>query len=137
MDKISKEQRRKNMQAIRSKNTKPEMTVRKLIFSLGYRYRLHGKNLPGKPDLVFPSRKKAIYVNGCFWHQHDDPNCKLSRLPKSNLEFWLPKLERTKARDREHLVKLAELGWEYLTIWECDLKNTEKITCLIRTFLDK
>ena len=109
------------MSRIRSKGTKPEMTVRRLLHSMGYRYRLHRRDLPGNPDLVFPRWRKAIFVHGCFWHQH--PGCKISRQPKSNQNYWLPKLERNTVRDAEHQAQLREMGWDVLVIWECEVKN--------------
>jgi DNA mismatch endonuclease, patch repair protein len=135
MDKISKERRSKNMQAIKSKNTKPELVIRKIIHGMGYRYRLHKKDFPGKPDLVFSVRKKVIFINGCFWHQHDDPNCKISRVPKSNHDFWLPKLKRTKERDLSNLKTMCQMGWKSLTIWECELKDMPMLKEKVRIFL--
>ncbi len=110
------------MAAIRSKNTAPEMKIRRLVHSMGYRYRLHRSDLPGKPDLVFSARNKVIFVNGCFWHQHD---CKGSHLPKSNQAYWVPKLERNRARDAEHLKALRKIGWKALVVWECELSQDE------------
>ncbi|WP_259397709.1 very short patch repair endonuclease, partial [Burkholderia cepacia] len=106
-----------NMRRIRSKDTAPEMAVRRLTHGLGYRYRLHRKDIPGKPDLVFPARRKVIFIHGCFWHQH--PGCREGRPPKSNAAYWLPKLERNQQRDKAALEKLAALGWNALVIWEC------------------
>lgn len=136
MDKLTPERRSKNMSAIRSKGMKPEMAVRKLIHSLGYRYRLHRKDLPGKPDLVFGPRKKAIFVHGCFWHQHPDPNCNDGRMPKSRLEYWVPKLERNQARDKASLEALAQQGWDYLVIWECETKDLSQLESRILHFLE-
>lgn len=123
MDKISSKRRSDNMRAIRSKGTKPEMVVRSLVYQMGYRYRLHYDKLPGKPDLVFPGRRKVILIHGCFWHQHDNPLCKISRTPKSNIDYWQPKLARNKERDQFELVSLKELGWSTLVIWECEIRN--------------
>lgn len=123
----------KRMSRIRSKDTKPELFVRKLIHSLGYRYRLHGKNLPGSPDIVFPSKKKVIFVHGCFWHQHS--NCKLSKLPKTRREYWHPKLKRNKMRDYEVQASLVEIGWEYLVVWECQIDDIQNLTEKIIKFL--
>ena len=106
------------MAAVRSKNTAPEMTVRRLVHSMGYRYRLHRADLPGKPDLVFPGRGKVIFVHGCFWHQH---GCKGSHLPKSNEAYWIPKLERNRERDTEHINNLCRKGWKCLVLWDCEL----------------
>ncbi|MBS4050628.1 MAG: DNA mismatch endonuclease Vsr [Methylomonas sp.] len=121
------------MSKIRSKNTSPELAVRKLVFSLGYRYRLHGKNLPGKPDLVFPGRKKVIFVHGCFWHYHD---CKKGKPPKSRLEYWLPKLQNNRERDAANISALTDLGWEVLIIWQCEVKDLEKLKETVTEFLN-
>jgi len=134
-DKLLPHQRSENMRKIRSKGMKPEMAVRQLVHSLGYRYRLHGKGMPGKPDLVFTVRKKVIFVNGCFWHQHDSSFCKITRMPKSNLDFWKPKLERTKQRDQEHLRTLRKNGWKAMVVWECQLKDTDALKHRIKAFL--
>jgi len=110
------------MAAVRSKDTAPEMVVRRLLHSLGYRFRLHRRDLPGKPDIVFPGRKKVIFVHGCFWHQHEE--CRGSHLPKSNTEYWTPKLLRNKARDASNLAKLKSAGWKCIVLWECELGKT-------------
>ena len=126
--------RRRTMQAVRSKNTKPEMVVRRLVHSLGYRYRLHRRDLPGVPDLVFPSRRKIIFVHGCFWHGH---TCRGEpRLPKTNRDYWVLKISRNAERDREHLYELARLRWEVLTVWECELRDTARLVTRLREFLD-
>ncbi|MEX2451693.1 MAG: very short patch repair endonuclease [Rhodospirillales bacterium] len=136
MDRISSEARSATMRAIRSKGMKPEMAVRRLVHAMGYRYRLHRHDMPGRPDLVFPSRNKVIFVHGCFWHQHDDPNCKIAHTPKSNQSYWLPKLKRNKTRDKQHQIKLREMGWDVLVIWECELKtNGDSLNSKIRGFL--
>ena len=134
-DKLTPERRSKNMGNIRSKDTTPEIIVRKLAHSLGYRFRLHRKDLPGKPDLVFPSKKKIIFVHGCFWHQHDDPNCKISRLPKSRIDYWIPKLQKNVERDKEHQKVLASQGWTVLVIWECEVRDIDKLARKICKFL--
>lgn len=121
------------MGLIRGKGTKPELTLRKLVSSLGYRYRLHQAKLPGKPDLVFPGRRKVIFIHGCFWHRHK--GCKNTRWPKSNLDFWKPKLLGNARRDKRKLAELVEMGWTPLVIWECDLRDTENLTDMIKTFL--
>nr|WP_241503907.1 very short patch repair endonuclease [Ferruginivarius sediminum] len=114
------------MQAVQGKNTKPELTVRRFLHRMGYRYRLHRKDLPGTPDLVFPSQKKAIFVHGCFWHQH---GCRYGQPPKSRRGYWIPKLKRNKQRDSEKLAELERAGWKAMVIWECeirgDLEDTE------------
>ena len=123
------------MRRIASKNTSPELIVRKLAHKLGYRFRLHRKDLPGKPDLVFPARKKVIFVHGCFWHHHTDPSCKISRIPKSRTDYWIPKLQRNMDRDKKNLHDLKELGWQYLVIWECEVKDIDKLTNILKSFL--
>lgn len=111
------------MARIKSKNTKPEKYIRSLVHGLGYRYRLHRDDLPGKPDLVFPSRNAVIFVHGCFFHRHPNPKCALARLPKSRLDFWIPKLEGNRRRDRRNERALKKAGWRVLTLWECQLSN--------------
>lgn len=120
MDKLTKEQRHKCMAAIRSKNTRPEVLVRKFLFSRGFRYRLNHPRLPGHPDVVLRKYRTVIFVNGCFWHGHE--GCKYFRLPRTNVEFWASKIERNQKRDKEEQVRLAEMGWHCITIWECQLK---------------
>ena len=122
------------MARVRSKNMRPELMVRKLVFALGYRYRLHGRDLPGCPDVVFRSRRKVIFVHGCFWHRHE--NCALARLPKSRLDFWKPKLEGNRERDEKIKRALYRRGWKVLTVWECQLKETRRLESRIRRFLD-
>lgn len=135
-DRLSKIRRSRNMAAIRSKDMKPEMIVRSLVHSMGYRYRLHAKDLPGKPDLVFRSRKKTIFVHGCFWHQHPKKSCKDGRAPKSNLGYWTGKLARNVARDAHNLMALRKLGWRSLVIWECEaLKSGPALSQRIKKFL--
>ena len=107
----------------------------RITHAMGYRYRLHRKDLPGKPDLVFPGRRKVIFVHGCFWHQHSDPACKIARRPRSNTDYWLPKLERNVARDAEHRARLIELGWRVLVLWECEVASGRRIEDRIREFL--
>lgn len=135
-DTISPKRRSEIMSNIRAKGMKPEMAVRRLAHAMGYRYRLHRKDLPGKPDLVFPGRRKVIFVHGCFWHQHADKHCKISRLPQSNRDYWLPKLQRNAERDREHQAALEALGWDALVIWECQVEAGDGIENRIREFLE-
>ncbi|MFQ5535190.1 MAG: very short patch repair endonuclease [Sphingomonadales bacterium] len=135
-DTVSPERRSEIMSHIRDKGMKPEMIVRRLTHAMGYRHRLHRKDLPGKPDLVFPSRRKAIFVHGCFWHQHDDPACKITRLPQSNRDYWVPKLQRNKERDAEHQANLRGMGWNVLIIWECEVRAGDNLADRIRHFLD-
>ncbi len=134
MDSISKSERSQVMARVRAKDSRPELTVRKLVFSLGYRYRLHARDLPGCPDLVFRPRRKVIFVHGCFWHRHRD--CGLARMPKSRPEFWGPKLEGNRERDDRNRKALAREGWKVLTIWECELRNAEGLKRVVRRFLD-
>ena len=133
-DVVSPARRSEIMSRIRAKGTKPEMAVRRLVHSMGYRYRLHLSDLPGTPDLVFAGRRKVIFVHGCFWHQH--PGCSKSGIPKSNQEYWTPKLARNAERDREHQLRLREMGWEVLVVWECSIRSRTDVTSAIRHFLD-
>ena len=111
------------------------MAVRRLAHAMGYRYRLHGKNLPGKPDLVFSSRRKVIFVHGCFWHQHR--GCKAAHVPRSNLDYWLPKLARNKARDTRSKRELRRMGWDWLVVWECETPDTKALVKRLRGFLNR
>ena len=126
------------MSRIRSKGMKPEMIVRQLVHGMGYRYRLHRNDLPGKPDLVFGPCRKVIFIHGCFWHQHPDPDCKIARLPKSRLDYWIPKLERNFERDCEHQNQLEREGWKVLTVWECEIRSKEgnSLPGRLRAFLE-
>lgn len=137
VDTLTQKQRSDRMALIRGKDTGPEMTVRRLVHRLGYRYRLHGACIPGKPDLVFAGRKKVIFVHGCFWHRHPDSTCKLARMPKSRVEFWAPKLEKNRLRDERIGKELAERGWQTLTIWECQLVDIPSVSEQVRSFLDR
>jgi len=121
------------MSRIRSKDTKPELIVRKTVHALGYRYRLHRSDLPGKPDLVFAGRKKAIFVHGCFWHSH---TCGRGFIPKTNVVFWETKLERNRERDREAVQRLEAMGWSCLVIWECETAELTVLSTRIRQFLE-
>jgi DNA mismatch endonuclease (patch repair protein) len=120
------------MRAIRSSDTKPELIVRRLIHGCGFRYRLHRRDLPGKPDLVFPSRMAVIFVHGCFWHMHGCPNV---RVPKSNTDYWQPKLERNRQRDEENVAALEAQGWRVLTVWECETGDLDGLEKKIRGYL--
>ena len=122
------------MRLIKSKNTKPELQVRRALFSQGYRYRLHVQDLPGRPDLVFPGKKKAIFIHGCFWHRHE--GCKKSRTPKSRLEYWLPKFSSNVERDVKNQEDLAKAGWEFFIIWECELNDIDLLIKRVKSFLD-
>ena len=120
MDKLTKEQRHRCMASIRGKDTKPELLVRRFLFSRGFRYRLNHPRLPGRPDIVLRKYRTVIFVNGCFWHGHE--GCKNYVVPKSNTEFWTAKIERNRARDIDEQHKLAAMGWHCITVWECQLK---------------
>lgn len=133
-DKLLPERRSENMRRIKSRNTSPELTVRRLLRALGHTgYRLHRKDLPGKPDIAFVGRRKAIIIHGCFWHGHD---CKEGvREPKSNIDYWRPKIARNRERDALHDAAMKELGWITLTLWGCELKDEEVLAKRIRRFL--
>ncbi|RHZ95253.1 DNA mismatch endonuclease Vsr [Cereibacter sphaeroides] len=131
-DTRSPEQRRQIMRAVGTKNTGPELIVRSLLHAKGYRYRLHPRSLPGRPDIVFPARHKAIFVNGCFWHGHD---CPKGRLPTSRLDYWGPKIETNVARDRRKLSELEAIGWQTLVVWQCELKDIERVGSRLCAFL--
>ena len=132
-DVFTKSERSALMARIRGKDTKPELLVRRLIHGLGYRYRLHRKELPGTPDLVFPSRKKVIFVHGCFWHRHE--GCKFSTMPKTRVDFWKKKFESNVRRDSRVQEELALLGWRSMVVWECETKSLETLTEKIHRFL--
>ena len=134
MDTLSPLERSERMGRVKGKDTKPELMVRRLVYGLGFRYRLHVGGLPGKPDLVFSRRKSVIFVHGCFWHRHF--GCALCRMPKSRLEFWKPKLEGNRKRDSRNQRMLRKDGWRVLVIWECQLANRERLGKKILEFLD-
>ncbi|WP_082124795.1 very short patch repair endonuclease [Lysobacter capsici] len=134
MDTLSARDRSRRMALVRAKDSKPELVVRRLVHRLGYRYRLHRRDLPGTPDLVFPAREKVIFVHGCFWHRH--AGCGLARLPKSRLDFWLPKLEGNARRDARNVRALRKLGWRVMIIWECQVRDLERLESRVRRFLD-
>lgn len=131
-DKLTPERRSANMAKIRAKHTKPEMLVRRMVHGMGVRYRLHRKDLPGKPDLVFGPRRKVIFVHGCFWHLHD---CRDGRIPASRRDYWEPKLQRNAERDAEHAAALKAAGWQVLTVWECETKDLEALKNRLSDFL--
>lgn len=127
-------ERSRIMRAVKSQDTKPELAVRQMVHRLGYRYRLHRKDLPGKPDLVFPSRRKVIFVHGCFWHGH---NCKRgARVPKTNRKYWENKIKRNRDRDQSTYKSLLAEGWASLTIWECELKDLKSVQRMATEFLE-
>ena len=135
MDKLSQERRSANMRAVKGRDTQPEMVVRRLAHRLGYRFRLHRADLPGKPDLAFPGRRAVIFIHGCFWHGHD---CKKGTLrPEANADFWEVKLNRNVERDREQLAQLENAGWRALVIWQCELKDAANLAARLSQFLDK
>lgn len=136
MDTLSAERRSENMRRIKSKDTGPEMLVRRMLHAMGYRYRLHVKGLPGTPDVVFRSRRKAIFVQGCYWHGHDDPLCKRGRPPKSNLTYWSEKLRRNQERDASNLASLSAMGWKTLVVWECSLQDREALRSILTDFME-
>lgn len=132
-DTLTPSQRSERMSRVRAKNTKPEMNARRAAHRLGYRFRLHRRDLPGKPDMVFPRLKKIVLVHGCFWHQHE--NCGGGRMPKSRPEFWRPKLARNVERDREVRTLLEGLGWEIMVLWECQARTVDTATSRLAPFL--
>jgi len=133
-DTLTVRQRSELMSRIRSKDTKPEWSVRRLVHRMGYRYRLHAKELPGRPDLVFRPRRKVIFVHGCFWHRHE--GCPANRMPKTRTDYWQDKLNGNVARDRRNEAALRADGWGVLVIWECDIRgNLDRLAPRIRAFL--
>lgn len=134
MDNVRPEIRSKNMGRIRGRNTKPELRVRTAAHALGYRYRLHDRRLPGSPDLVFSSRKLAVFVHGCFWHRHE--NCKYSYTPKSNVAFWAKKFDSNLVRDQRVQAELGALGWKVAVIWECGTTEPDDLAARLKDILD-
>lgn len=132
MDNLTPAERSKQMSLVRSTDTKPELVVRRLVFGLGYRYRLHRASLPGRPDLVFFSKRKVIFVHGCFWHGH---KCRLGRIPKSHLRYWKNKIAVNRERDERNLRRLRGMGWRCLVVWECELREREGLGSRVRKFL--
>ena len=133
VDTVSRTTRSRMMAAVRQKDTAPEMLVRRLVHGMGYRYRLHVKGLPGKPDLVFHARSKVVFVNGCFWHGHD---CAKGGLPKSNVRFWRGKIEKNRERDAKAVSELERRGWEVRVVWQCELGDRPKLAERLARFLD-
>lgn len=132
---MTKAQRSAAMSRIRGKNTKPELVVRRLAHALGYRFRLHRRDLPGAPDLTFPRRRTVVFVHGCFWHRH--PGCRFAYVPKENAEFWRNKFEANIRRDRRALRELREEGWDALVLWECELSDAQLLKRRLKSHLDK
>jgi DNA mismatch endonuclease (patch repair protein) len=133
MDILDRQARSRLMGRIRGKDTKPEMVVRRIAHRLGFRFRLHRRDLPGSPDLVFPGRRKVVFVHGCYWHRH--PGCHLAYEPKSNVEFWTEKFASNVARDQKALADLQNQGWDTLVIWECDAKDPNLVTLRLSAHL--
>lgn len=133
MDSVSSSSRSENMSRIKSSDTQPEIQVRHVLHGLGYRYTLHRRDLPGVPDIVFPSRRKIIFVQGCFWHQHK--RCADGRIPKSRVRYWEPKLQRNVERDRRNISKLRRDGWGVMLVWECDTVNADRLRKRLVRFL--
>lgn len=134
VDRLNPERRSYLMSRVRSKDTAPEMAVRKLVHALGYRFRLYGRLLPGKPDLVFAGRKKVIFVHGCFWHRH--LGCSKATEPKSHVEFWRDKFAKNVERDRRAETELSALGWKVMVIWQCETKDTKSLSLKLNRFLN-
>ncbi|MXY67546.1 MAG: DNA mismatch endonuclease Vsr [Gammaproteobacteria bacterium] len=134
-DILTASERSRLMSRIRSKDTKPEMRVRRLVHGMGYRYRLHVKDLPGSPDIVLRPRRKAIFVHGCFWHQHE--GCTDNKIPKSRQAYWEPKLNGNVQRDKRNRAVLSDMGWRILVIWECETTDTDGLAERLRSFLDE
>jgi DNA mismatch endonuclease (patch repair protein) len=132
-DYLSPAERSAHMRRIQKRDTKPELAVRRMTHAMGFRFRLHRRDLPGVPDLVLPRHQKAIQIHGCFWHQHE--GCRLARQPKSRLDYWLPKLARNAERDHETRAALEAAGWSYLVIWECETQKPEMLQSILRRFL--
>ncbi len=132
-DKLTPERRSENMRRIRASDTSPELAVRRLVHAMGFRYRLHVKRLPGRPDLVLARLGRIIMVHGCFWHSHE--GCKDSHTPKTRLDYWRPKLEGNRRRDIENTVKLEQLGWRVLVVWECETTKKQRLAGRLKRFL--
>jgi DNA mismatch endonuclease (patch repair protein) len=130
MDRLTPAGRSANMAAIRGKNTRPELVVRKLLHKLGFRFRLHRKDLPGSPDIVLPKYNLVVFVHGCFWHRHE--GCNRANIPKSRVEYWQAKFARNIERDYRQRMQLKELGWMVLTLWECEATNADRVETALR-----
>lgn len=135
-DTLTEAQRSERMARVRGRDTKPERALRALLTRLGHRYRLQARDLPGRPDIVFRGKRRAIFVHGCFWHRHPDPECKLARMPKSRLDFWGPKLEANRARDVANIDRLKALGWRVLLVWECELRDMDRLEDRVSRFVE-
>ena len=135
MDTLTPVERSALMRRVRNKNTKPEWAARRLLWSLGFRYRLHRGDLPGRPDIVFAKHRKAVFIHGCFWHQH--PGCPNCRTPKSRVDFWKAKLSKNRRRDLRNQRALIKLGWDFLVVWECELRETDVLAVRFIEFLEE
>lgn len=131
-DRVPAAKRSAIMRAVKPENTGPEIALRKMLHRLGYRYKLHTRELPGKPDIAFPARRKVIFVHGCFWHGH---RCRYGRLPKTRLEYWQPKIEANRARDTRKTNELLRAGWEIAVVWQCELKDSARTLKKLTSFL--
>ncbi len=136
MDTLSQRDRSQRMALVKSVDTGPELLVRRLVHAMGFRYRLHAKNLPGRPDMVFARFGCVIFVHGCFWHRHRKIGCPLARMPKSRIDFWEPKLEANRTRDQANKRALRRAGWRVLEVWECQLRKPQAVAGRIRYFLE-
>jgi DNA mismatch endonuclease (patch repair protein) len=134
MDTVSPQRRSEIMARVRSKHTAPEIAVRRLVHGMGYRYRLHRRDLPGSPDLVFVGMRKVMFVHGCFWHRHS--GCAAARVPKTRHDFWLVKLQSNSERDSRNVCMLSEQGWDVMIVWECELKDMARLRAKIGRFFD-
>lgn len=134
MDRLTPEQRSRNMARIKGKDTSPELSVRRMLHTLGYRYRLHRKDLPGTPDIVFPERRKAVLVHGCFWHRHN--GCRFAYVPKTRTEFWKRKFDQNVTRDQKARRDLRKLGWKVLVVWECELRKLDRLQKRLVAFVE-
>jgi DNA mismatch endonuclease Vsr len=128
--------RRRNLAAVAGKDTAPELRVRRMLHRMGYRFRLHRRDLPGTPDIVMAGQRKIVEVRGCFWHRHPDPTCRNAVLPKVRAEWWMAKLAGNVARDQRNLAALRDAGWSVLELWECELKDAAAIAARLRSFLE-
>jgi len=132
VDRVSEARRSYIMSRVGSKDTAPELNVRRLLHRIGYRYRLHARDLPGRPDICFSARRKVVFVHGCFWHGHE---CRYGRLPKSRIDYWRDKIAANRARDLDRIVALAGLGWSPLVVWQCETRDLEALTAKLTGFL--
>ena len=137
VDTLTPRERSERMRLVRSRNTTPEIAVRRLVSKLGHKFRTHCPVLATRPDIVFPSSRRAILVHGCFWHRHSASSCRLARLPKSRLDFWLPKFEANRRRDAAVARRLRRAGWSVMTVWECRLTDTDAVAARVKRFLGR